>query len=234
MPRAAMMAAGSCRLGWIAMSIVVSVAGCSVDDKQLVDSDAGIRDASADSPGPDARPLDAATGPVITLDAPSYLVPGPVMIGANATVVIHVKNEGGTRATGFEPTAQPGGPLSIASNLCGTMIDPGVTCDVTVRFAPIVAGAYAGPITIDANEVAPQMPMVTGTGAAQVSVMVTSDGNGAGTVTSTPPGLGCSGMCTHVFTESPVASWKPRLMALPYPWRDSWISRAAVWARLAL
>ncbi|MBL8936398.1 MAG: choice-of-anchor D domain-containing protein [Archangium sp.] len=91
---------------------------------------------------------------------------GSVVNGAASTATINVTNRGdvpsGTPSFGMMPP----GVFSVVSNTCGSAIGAGVTCVVTLSFAPAAAGSQSATFSASATPGGAPTATVQGTGIA--------------------------------------------------------------------
>ena len=90
---------------------------------------------------------------------------GSVTVGQEASATFTLSNTGGKGATSLRVILSGAG-MSITANSCGKSLKSGLTCDVTVAFAPQGAGAVAGTLTASARGTLPAIVTLTGTGVA--------------------------------------------------------------------
>src|SRR5579863_3243808 len=114
-----------------------------------------------------------ATSSPVTLSA-STLNFGTVTTGSTSpasTVTLTNRQSASLSFTSIGIT----GPFAIASNTCGTGIGAGASCSVGVKFSPTATGAATGTLTFaDSTTNSPQRVTLSGTGAAPVTVSVTT------------------------------------------------------------
>jgi hypothetical protein len=99
----------------------------------------------------------------------------------------------GLHPADFSVTAQPTTPVASG----------GGSTSFTIRFDPSATGTRSAMVSIannDSNE-NPYTFNIQGTGTNVWSLNVTKNGNGSGTVTSTPTGIDCGGDCDEVYSQ---------------------------------
>lgn len=109
----------------------------------------------------------AGTSGAVTLSA-SALNFGPVVVGASSTQSVTLTNPAQSPLDISSITA--GGDFS-ESNDCGSVVNPGASCTITVTYTPSALGTSAGTVTItDTGLGSPQTITLTGTGATPAAV----------------------------------------------------------------
>jgi uncharacterized repeat protein (TIGR01451 family) len=143
---------------------------------------------------------------VVTLpDNGSQLYFGSLPIGqTTSTQIVTVVNTGtqdlivGTISrSGTHPN-----DFVITDDLCsGATLMQSAQCTLKAAFAPAGAGARNGLLAIPSNDADASIYNVpaTGTGIQQYTLTVSKEGNGSGTVTSSPAGIDCGSDCTELF-----------------------------------
>ena len=106
---------------------------------------------------------------VATLSAPNSVDAGSVKVGTSTSnTTVHVTNSGSadlsvTGATASDTTTGAG--FGVANNGCAGTIAPGISCDITISFAPSIPGPLTGVLSISSNDPAsPTAVSLTGTG----------------------------------------------------------------------
>lgn len=87
---------------------------------------------------------------------------GSVTVGQAQSSTFTLSNPGGKGATGLS-VGVSGTGMSITATTCGKSLKPGVTCDVTVTFAPNAVGAVTGQLTAAARGVTSTTVALSGT-----------------------------------------------------------------------
>jgi hypothetical protein len=95
---------------------------------------------------------------------------GPVLLGASADRTATVLNSGENPVT-LAPLALTGAGFTVAGGSCaaGAELDPGESCTVVVRFAPTVAGAAAGTLTVAYSAIGAGEPLAVALGGTGVA-----------------------------------------------------------------
>jgi hypothetical protein len=86
--------------------------------------------------------------------APLSVSFGNVQVGQSSTQTIQIKNEG-TAALLIDSISSPSVPFSIVGNNCPiqpSLLAVGASCQVDVRFSPLVSGATASKITVSSDD----------------------------------------------------------------------------------
>jgi hypothetical protein len=94
------------------------------------------------------------------------------VVGNNSpTQTLTLSNTGNATLTGIGVVVTA--PFNRLGGSCGTTLNAGATCSITVRFSPTAAGAANGAVTITANVPVTGSPgALTGTGTAPVAIHV--------------------------------------------------------------
>jgi hypothetical protein len=95
---------------------------------------------------------------------------GPVLLGASADRTATVLNSGENPVT-LAPLALTGAGFTVAGGSCaaGAELDPGESCTVVVRFAPTVAGAATGTLTVPYSAIGAGEPLAVALGGTGVA-----------------------------------------------------------------
>jgi hypothetical protein len=110
--------------------------------------------------------------------------------------------------------------LNGGSTPCGAaalVLSAGNSCTVSSAFSPSTTGGKNANLNVSSND--PETPAfnapLTGNGTSQVqyTLIVNKDGDGAGTVTSSPAGIDCGGDCAELYGEGTIVT----LTATPAP-----------------
>jgi len=131
-------------------------------------------------------------GPANLVAAPLTHDFGAVTTGSSGTQSITITNTGGV-ASGVAATSLGGtdaGQFSIASDTCGTALNPGGTCAVTVRFSPTTTGAKVARLSVTASPGGTAMTDLTGSGLAPGALSVSPNNQDFGSIVQggmTPP-----------------------------------------------
>ncbi len=141
-----------------------------------------------DSPGPGSEPM-----PSVRFDPPMHVFER-VVVGQSAEATLALVNEG-TAPSAIGAIAATGAGFALAGTTCGSVLDPGARCDVTIRFEPAALVSYAGGVDVVADGEA-RAAEVSGTGAWRLTV--TTSGAG-GSIASTPAGISCGAACSALF-----------------------------------
>ncbi len=102
--------------------------------------------------------------------APASLAFGSVAVNGNKTLVATINNAGSANLT-VSGVSNPAVPFSIAGNTCST-VAPGGSCQVSVLFAPTVAGNFSSAVVVSSND--PDQPQ------ASIALTGTSTTSGGG------------------------------------------------------
>jgi hypothetical protein len=165
-------------LGWLAVCVIVLAPGCG-HDQQLVSIAIAP---TTETFGASNIPVSADAGLNVQLRALGTYIHPPVTKDITSQVVW-------TSNTPQMVTVTSGGLITATGEACGGAL---ISATVTTNNHGTVSSAGAIVTgTMQANVVC-----FTGTGP---SLTVTFAGNGAGTVTSSPPGLGCDATCSASF-----------------------------------
>lgn len=151
---------------------------------------------------------DAVAPGVLTLmpEVPTF---ADVAIGGTSTAVMTVKNIGGTTVTGLVTSISgtAASDFTLSPDGCnGQNLAPNVSCDVTIRFRPTVAGTKSASFSVRPASGGTASTSLTARGTARLSVSIA--GAGSGSVSSNPVGIQCaSGSttgCTFDFAATSV------------------------------
>jgi hypothetical protein len=123
---------------------------------------------------------------------------GSITTGSTVDKTFTAQNTSSVSISGGATVAAPftimsGGSFSLA---------PGATQVVTVRFAPVSAGSFAGNVTFTAggDTLSRGVSGSATAPTASATLTVTKNGTGTGTVTSAPVGIACGTDCTETVT----------------------------------
>jgi hypothetical protein len=155
-------------------------------------------------------PASGAARPDVNVSPTGGVNFGSTTVGTAVDSTFTVQNATGSSLTG---TASVGSPFSIVSG--GTFsLTPGASQAVTVRLRSTTIGSFASNVNFTANGDTVSRT-VTGsvTSLADAALVITRNGTGTGTVTSTPGGITCGSDCT----ESVVAGTSVVLTATAAP-----------------
>ena len=119
---------------------------------------------------------------------------GSLLLGSALDRTLTVQN---TSTATISVGVSAGAPFSIVSGGSFSLA-AGASQTVTVRFLPTVIGSFAGNVNFTANgDTVSRGVSGSATVTAPMTLSVTKNGTGAGTVTSTPAGIACGTTCTH-------------------------------------
>lgn len=113
----------------------------------------------------------SGTRAVLQVSPSSIPAFGSVQVGqSKLSEVLTISNTGTASATGLKLTPPAG--YSVEGSTCGTTLTAGSTCQVNVRFSPVLAQTYAGNLLVEAAAPASNTQLaVTGSGAAQAATL---------------------------------------------------------------
>lgn len=119
---------------------------------------------------------------------------GSTTVGTAVNATFTVQNATGSSMTG---AASVGSPFSVVSGGSFSLA-PGASQAVIVRLLSTTVGSFASNVNFTANSDSVSRT-VTGsvTGLASAALLITRNGTGTGTVTSTPAGITCGSDCTE-------------------------------------
>jgi hypothetical protein len=130
--------------------------------------------------------LDVSPGGVVNF--------GSTTVGTTTDASFTVKNATASRLTG---SATVGAPFSVVSGGSFSLA-PGASQAVIVRLASTTAGTFASNVTFTANgDTVSRTVTGSATSPTGATLVITRNGTGAGTVTSTPAGITCGSTCTE-------------------------------------
>lgn len=119
---------------------------------------------------------------------------GSTTVGTTTDATFTVKNATASSLTG---SATVGAPFSVVSGGSFSLA-PGASQAVIVRLASPAAGTYASNVNFTANgDTVSRTVTGSATSPAGATLVITRNGTGAGTVTSTPAGITCGSACTE-------------------------------------
>jgi hypothetical protein len=109
-----------------------------------------------------------STAPVVTT-TPSRSIRNPLNFGSVQTttsgnLAIVVANSGNAQLT-FSSITLTGSATFAKSSTCGSTLDAGATCNITITFTPVAVTSYSGTLSIADNASgSPQLVSLVGTG----------------------------------------------------------------------
>jgi hypothetical protein len=119
---------------------------------------------------------------------------GSTTVGTTTDATFTVKNATASSLTG---SATVGAPFSVVSGGSFSLA-PGAGQAVIVRLASLAAGTFASNVNFTANgDTVSRAVTGSATSPAGATLVITRNGTGAGTVTSTPAGITCGSACTE-------------------------------------
>jgi Divergent InlB B-repeat domain len=141
---------------------------------------------------------------------------GTVSIGARMTAPTTVWNAG-TEPLALGDVAVTGDGFDLDASACGTHLEPGAGCAVTVGFSPARVGDAKGELAVPSNVTLAAAPI---RGAGGGVIRVTWPGDGAGTVTSVGGALACGATCEAAFAGTPLLVATPEPGSVFAGWMD--------------
>ena len=162
---------------------------------EITASPGGLASASLSGTGqrPAALSASATTQPFGTID-----------VGSSSTPFTWTISNTGDVPSGV-PTLTPTGATTqyVVTNNCTAAIAAGGSCTIVVTFRPTTGGAANLSLSLTASPGGTVALSATGTGRPLSLLSVTVNGNGAGSVTSSPAGINCSsGTCTSSYVAT--------------------------------
>ena len=119
---------------------------------------------------------------------------GSTTVGTAVDAMFTVQNATGSSLTG---TASVGSPFSVVSGGSFSLA-PGASQAVTVRLLSTTAGSFASNVNFTANgDTVSRTVTGSATSVTGAALVITRNGTGTGTVTSTPAGITCGSDCTE-------------------------------------
>ncbi len=113
---------------------------------------------------PQSLPLTGVgVSPVVTLVPTSLTFPDQTIFSTSPVQVVTLLNAG-TGAAYLTIGSIAATPPFSQTNNCGTTVNAGASCNISVTFKPTTAGVLTGSITIHDNAPGPQIVPLTGTG----------------------------------------------------------------------
>jgi hypothetical protein len=156
-----------------------------------------MRVTAVDTGGRESPCSDLASGvaqPDFTVTPSATTSFGSLLLGSLLDRTFTVQN---TSTAAISVGVSVGAPFSIVSGGSFSLA-PGASRTVTVRFLPTIIGSFAGNVNFTANgDTVSRGVSGSATLTAPMTLSVTKNGTGAGTVTSTPAGIACGTTCTH-------------------------------------
>jgi len=174
-------------------------ANCTIT-VQFAPSSAGDKTASLDvsaTPGGSvsAQLLAVGQNPALLTGSPGSAEFGDIEVGHLGTSITWDIENTGDVATGTLSFSNSNGTDFVATNGCSGTLGPGGSCSVTVNFSPSTGGLRNGTLTMSATPGGSVNLTVSGTGMYRLTVTK----SGTGTVSSTPGGINCGGVCSELF-----------------------------------